>query len=661
MRPSTPRVCASLALAFTAGCSDDASNAPTDAGVIDVMIPDRMQGERAPRTADCDAIDPTRCALPWPSNTFAVADARTSTGLRVSIPRGAYVQGDDPAEANRADGFSRLSPVMTGFAAHIEESSLGDGTTGAVRLLVAQPGEHFGEVVPLRYKVVQEGPPESPESLIVAYPRVPLRAGTDYVAVVLDQFRVTAGAMPAASNLTRAALGLRAPTTLEEAQLRAYHAPARALLTRASLDPARVLRVWDFTTRSREQPTANFRAMRERVYEAMRSGSVSVVIDRVEARASGPAAMVVRGHLAGVPHYVDMNHRLHRNANDALEPVDTHDAPFRVLVPRGMGNYRVVLYGHGTGGDVDDSSFDAQIAGAGAAKVGIQFEGWNGDQVITSFLRFRTMLRGVEQSTAGLLQSVVDGSAVFQAMVGGENGQGAILADALAAPMIGGQTNPAAGRRPMADGATWAGGSLGGTMGLVITRSEPRLRGAVVNVPGAGWTHFLTGSNLYAVARVPLQTTYRTQLDTFVAVGMSQLNWDDVDGGVWADAVDNRQPFLLQESMGDPVLPNIGSEVAAASVGAVQVGAVLQPVSGVERTESAAGRSAITQYRVPRAVTTPLDVHGFAARDTPAGVAAREQIESFLRSVWTGESEITVPPTCTRNTPAGSCDFASSQ
>ena len=113
--------------------------------------------------------------------------------------------------------------------------------------------------------------------------------------------------------------------------------------------------------------------------------------------------------------------------------------------------------------------------------------------------------------------------------------------------------------------------------------------------------------------------------------------------------------------MGDPVLPNIGTEVAAASVGAVQVGAVLSAVPGVSTVSEAMGRSALTQYRVPSRVTAPLDVHGFAARDTPAGIAAREQIETFIRSAWEGAARIVVPPTCARNTPAASCDFSTAQ
>jgi len=62
-------------------------------------------------------------------------------------------------------------------------------------------------------------------------------------------------------------------------------------------------------------------------------------------------------------------------------------------------------------------------------------------------------------------------------------------------------------------------------------------------------------------------------------------------------------------------------------------------------------RSGITRYHVT--ASDPFDIHGFAGRDTPAGAAARDQITSFVQSVWAGAPVIKVPVGC----PGGSCDF----
>lgn len=604
-------------------------------------------------------MDPGRCALPWPSNTFTVVDRSSATGLRVDLSRAALTPGDDAREANRADGFSRVSPVMTLVRGTVDVNALGDGM-GPFRVYAVREGGLTP--IPLRFRVITS-PNTPPESLVVAYPRVPMDPSTDHIAVVLDALPITDAAPPVPSALTRAALGLTAPVTDEQARYRAYHAPTRALLQQAGVDLRRVVRVWDFTTRSRAQPTQTLRAMRERVLRAVDEGHVRVALDRVRVLDAGPAVLEVFGRLVDVPYFLDTEGRVHRDADGAPTPPEgtagVHEVPFRVRVPRGEGGYRVAMWGHGMGGDVTDDSFDDEIAVANAAKVNLRFEGYWGNTVLQSFTRFAAMVKGAEQSTAGLLQSLADGAAIFRALVGpgDDTAPQAPLARVLAAPTLLGMANPAAGRHPRADGAIWTGGSLGGTMGLVFVRSEPRMTAAVLNVPGAGWSHYLTQSNLYHLARLVLLNTYPSDIDIHVVLGMAQLNFDDVDGAVW-DGAGPERPMLLQQSMGDPVLPNIGSELAAASAGASQVAAVLNPVQGVMPVDVVTNGVALTQFRVPARVTQPLDVHGFAARDTPAGVAAREQIVAFITSVWAGTPRITVPPTCERNTPPGSCDFS---
>jgi hypothetical protein len=146
-----------------------------------------------------------------------------------------------------------------------------------------------------------------------------------------------------------------------------------------------------------------------------------------------------------------------------------------------------------------------------------------------------------------------------------------------------------------------------------------------------------------------------TPIDQALALVITQNNWDAVDGGAWA-ALSTRSDtfFLEQESIGDPVLPNVGSELVAASSHAVQVGAVIDPITGVMPVSGGATQTAITQFRVPSSVTAPLDIHGFAAQDSPAGIAARQQISAFIQSVWAGAPRIDVPPSCANL----SCDFS---
>jgi len=655
------------------GCGDTTPGTATDAGVdvvtvFDGSVPARAAGTRAPRTGRCDPADTIRCLLPWPSSTFLVRDPSTPTGVRVQVEAAELATGDLATGVSRADGFSRTTPVMTGYAATVDPASLGDGTTASMRLIVATPGEHFGELVPLRmHAIAPEYINETPGA-VVGYPRVLLRPGTDYVVAVLDSLRSGDTRPIARDDIAAATLGLRPPRDLAEAEAFAYHAPSRDALRAAGIEPARVLRMWDFTTRSAEEPRRLLRSMRTQMIAALAAGTARVEITDVTVREGGFVAAVVRGALRGLPRFTRDDYTIARDAMGAAVPVPgaTFEAPFRMVIPRGTGDYRVVLYGHGTGGNVDDGAFDEPITEAGAAKVGIRFDSLTEPELLNTLAQLSTMQRGVEGVTSRLAQSAAGASAILHAVVGlGADDtplpMAANLREMLAQPMLGGMVNPAAGRRPQTDRLAWTGGSLGGTMGMTIASAEPRFDGAVLNVPGAAWSHYLPFASLYRAVRPGLTRNYGDDVGVFQQIAMTQNTWDEVDGAAWSDIEGRPRAFLLQQSMGDPVLPNVGTEFAASALSAVQLGAVLSPVSGATTVEGPQRRTTLTQYRVPRGVTGPYDVHGFANGRSPAGLAARAQIEDYLRTVWAGTPEITLPARCRDNTPAGSCDFSAAQ
>jgi hypothetical protein len=559
---------------------------------------------------------------------------------------------DDPALINRQDGFSRLTPLVTGFATALDETRLPGGTDGPMVLLATQPGARFAARVPLRFEVYYNHSGSNPESLLIAYPAAPLAPATEYTAVVLDSVRTVSGTPIARAHDAAVSLGLAPAVSADEAAMFGYHAPARMALTAAGIDPAHVVRLWDFTTRSQQEPTAWLTAMRAAGRAAVDAGQVHVAIDALPSSSVASVAVVVEGRLTGLPSFLDGNGQIAVDSAGAPVATGVHDAVFRVVVPVGTGSYRVVMYGHGTGGNFHDDSFDGPITAAGAAKVGLRFVGWTDTDVINTFGTLTQMIVGTGHSTAGLVQSLADGMAIQRAM-------GSILGDALAAPMLGTTPNPAAGRRPDVTLPVWAGGSLGGTLGLVYASAEPEITAAVLNVPGTGWTHFTPGSSMFAGVRALLRSDYPNDVDLRLGLAMTQGAWDPVDGANYVGADAAHAPLMLvQESMGDPVLPNIGSELVAASVQAVQLGAVLAPVEGATHTDDPVSQNALTQYRVPQTVTAYLDIHGFAARDTPAGVAARAQITAFISSVWRGAGQIALPDACVTNTPARSCDFA---
>src|SRR5882672_9841228 len=100
MRPLRHFIFAALAMGALSACSSAQPGPDPDPGF---GIPDREPNTRAPLTASCDAMDPVRCMLPWPSSTFTKVDTSTNTGIRVHIDSEKLIAPDDVTSINLAD------------------------------------------------------------------------------------------------------------------------------------------------------------------------------------------------------------------------------------------------------------------------------------------------------------------------------------------------------------------------------------------------------------------------------------------------------------------------------------------------------------------------------------------------------------------------------
>ncbi len=634
-----------------AACDDSTSEVFVDAGMdsdvaTDVessdtapdaeSITDRLPGERSPRHLKCDPMDAYLCVSPWPNNSFAVADS-TDTGIRVAVQVDTQAPGDTVDALNYSDGFSTLSTMTVAFEGDLDLATLGGPYGGAIQLRLSQAGPNYGEEVPLRILVEKRVVDGVTQSLLVAHPLRPLRHGTDYVVVVNDTLKSTLPLTP--DPFTKAALGLSDPTTSEEISIRAYHAPTRAFLADQNLDPSKILKVWDFTTRSATNLQAFLPAMMQTSVQAVKAGTVSVVVDKVFVPTNGDIALIVEGRLEGLPDFL-----IEESLNPTGPTVQgTTSSPFRVLVPTGTGDYHAVMYGHGTGGQLNDPAFDTTLAGLGVGKVSLEWTGWTDAELPLTAIGVNVLLKGSWKSTSRLLVALAHGAAIQEALDG-------VIGDLVSTNEINGTVNPAAGRRPDMNIPIWTGGSMGGTLGFVYTLTNPVINHAVLNVPGAAWTHWIPDSETYKFFELILKRNYPTRFEVIHGIAIAQLLWDPIDGGAYP--IPDGYIALIQESIGDPILPNAGTNMVASALNAVHIGEVLLPIVDLQSADEAIGVTGITQYKVSS--DDALDIHGFGAKDAPAGVAARSQILSFVQSVWAGAPKIEVPVECAN----GSCDFS---
>lgn len=610
---------------------------PSDTGVpIDTWVtpPDRAPGERAPLTARCDDSEPARCLLPWPSSAFLARDASRPTGVRLQLAPD-VLASDEGAALLEGDGFSRVTPILTLAPTGLDPSSF------VVRVFVAEPGEGFGVEVPID-TYVAKGRDASDRDTLVGYPLRPLRAASEHL-VIVESRRQGQGAAPEptspAHRAARIALGLTPAENPSESARAAYFAPARELLHDTAIDASRVVALWDFVTRSADDPRERLRALADDARARVADGRAALTLTRVTPGAAPPIAVVAEGHIDGL-------------VDPTEDPALTFGVPFRVVVPTGDGDYRVTLYGHGTGGDVGDTSFDGLITGAGSAKVNVEIDGWTGDTVAVAISGLLVPIPGTDHLVRRMRRAIA-GIAAIQRAVHGP------LGELLAAPTLLDTPNPAAGRRPLAALPIWTGGSLGGVIGCVYGHLEPSIAGGVLNVPGAAFTHWLARSSLGGVLDLALDKRYPAMVDQQLVAAMSQSLWDEVDGSQWADARAEPPIWLVQMSVGDPVMPNNATAMVATAVGATMLipdgVSPMVPVQGLPHAPSVVGRSALTEFRTEE--TGPSAIHGFTARNSAAGAAARAQVEAFIASLWAGAPTITLPEACLALPAPGVCDF----
>ena len=149
----------------------------------------------------CEALDPARCLLPWPSDTFTTADPSTPTGLRLDLPlqgmpRNVAGRPIDPTEWNRNDGFSPGTAVLTLVP------GLDMAATFGVDNTIVDPDAHLADDAPAMVVNLRTGerhpvwaerdthPDTAPEeSLLIIRPLRNFTNGDRYLVVLREPLR----------------------------------------------------------------------------------------------------------------------------------------------------------------------------------------------------------------------------------------------------------------------------------------------------------------------------------------------------------------------------------------------------------------------------------------------------------------------------------------
>lgn len=567
------------------------------------------------------------CVLPWPSSAFEVADPSSATGVRLELSDEAdfatfwsHVSADEP------DGASPNSPILAysplGLSGGFPASALASVAEGASIQLVRLPTSEGDSFERLPFLTEQVHSAEGSALLIVS-PSRPLPFAAHIGVFVTRRVRDGRGEglEPAASFAPF--LASERPSDIGEArwdraQSLLGFAEDELLLPREEL-----AMVWDFHTRSSAQVAGDLLAMLRWADGDLEEPSTPPVVT-VDAVEDGLRRVDVHFE---VPLWRDGPHgRLLRDGEGAPMPVGTTEIRGIVLLPETEEEAQLLVFGHGLGAEASLmvptlKALDLAAGPFAVALIDWDLHGQRGRGVqdvvaITGELEMRAF-------ADALLQSIVDVRYLEHAV------RGLDLPISEAGPLYLGQ-------------------SLGAFLGVPIAGTWPAVRGAALSVGGGGISNVLRLGTVVETLGLRLGIEARAAADPpgdlpmdlayTVLLVMSQLGLDPADPlsyaalarGVEGDR-GSPVPMLLQESVGDGIVPNPTTDTLARALGLQLATPSVRSIDGLATLPSPACGGAGAALSV-----WDYSPDGFEAHLLLDDEGAQHQIIQWLRTVAAG-------------------------
>lgn len=597
------------------------------------------------------------CALPFPSSVMSAPDVESPTGIRVQVSDEANFAGfRDLVGSPSPDGFSFIGGILTVLPGPVDPATLpltyeaSLAPDAAIRLihLDATASTH-GDQVPFRVEVVPEDEtaPDAGSQLVVITPRRALEPSSRYAVVLTDGLRTPGGEPHTPNGSMTSLLSPTAPTG-ELRDLWDYYADLRGQLTGAlGVEADEVVQLWDFHTRSLEGVTTDYRRMAQWTRSWLADHPPQPTVE-----AAGEISVGRRYDVSfELPIWRETTlSPVHRDPDGVPSPVRYQTLTGILIVADNATEDQPaipVFFGHGLTVSAElmvllMEEFDLTRGPYAIFLMDWDLHGERGGG-LTDLLQITGGLN--MQAFAGtMLQSSTDylvATEVLQRMPPLPD-RGEVLQKA---PLF------------------YLGNSLGSLVGVLALTEDPYTEAAVLNVGGGGISHIVRDGTIIGSLGVEeaiadaVQESPPKELSPALAVDallvMSQLGLDPGDPLGFARLIDlDRTPVVVQEALGDGVMPNFATELLSLTMDLPMIAPTLESVAGLEiATSPTEGDPAIglTQFRL---ADDGYDAH-FSLSRPPMGDQALDFFGSFIDDDPTNDGDIRY--TC--DGPGGSCDL----
>jgi hypothetical protein len=599
------------------------------------------------------------CLFPYPSDYFREADPDMATGYRISVTGAAANITDRGMNAEftsfyDTDGFSKIplivgalpgALVADGFVDILSDFSQTELPTSKTLLIHAETGAfvpHFADLDP--------GAFDETKRTVSLHPVVDLEERTRYIVAFQGIEHEEGGPAPAAEGFAHLRDGTSEGIAALDGVREHFESDIFGVLQDAGIERSNLQLAWDFTTGSDEEPMADILKIREMTQLWLADNDANLVIDRiVENPENKPDVWRrIEGRIT-VPLYLESTESgasFARDAGGIVKNNGTAEAEFLVSIPKSLRDAsemgRPLFYGHGFFGSRTELDGDLTRTISSSLKtvmIAIDWWGMSNVDIVTLVedlsadplhtLRFSDRLHQSMSNwivMTSLLEDLALQPELLRPALGEGSGGGALAGD----PLI-----------DVAHGISFMGISQGHILGGVLAAILPKLDRVVLNVGGAGLSHFMFRAEAFEALLELISRHFERSIEQYAWAAGTQRVFDRIDPGHYARYI-LREPLegasprrvLMQMGVGDVAVPNFGTYLHARAIGLPAVSNEGLGLFGLPDVQSAESGFVSFDYGVDtefyRSPTVPIEgneVHD-SVRVEPAVL---DQIDRFLQ------------------------------
>lgn len=599
-----------LALPLTVGCSSEDSETPEEKVVAPEGTPPLL-GQ------DCDPIAPTQCGLPFPSDVYLVDDDSTPSGKRVAfgettLPKeGSGLRHVSPDLLSGFDGFSTGQGPMTHlpFATFDglprPDSIASSLTTDSPTILMEA---ETGELIP-HFVDIDQSHDDDEMRIFMLRPVVALKDTTRYIVAIRDVKNRDGEVI----EPSEAFVALRDGKSSDEIAVklrRDHYADIFSRLEGAGIPKDNLQIAWDYTTKSKENTTAQLLAMRDDALAVTGDMGPTFTVKEVE---EAPNDNTLRRII------VTMEVPLYLNTADKYDPDEpvpelnlgadglpvqngTMTQDVLIVVPKSVetgGEHGLLQNGHGLFG----SKFEGQ--GGYLAEMANRHEwiafatdwyGFASEDVALALNALSAEPGLITSFVARQIQGHVNMLQAMRMMMGRvatdgiRDDQGNLLLDPAWVDE---------------DTRAYRGDSQGGIMGAVYMAISTDVTRGLLGESGMPYNLLLNRSSNWPGYQFLLELN-NNPLEVQIMMGLIQMWWDRSEPNGWVPYLNGDLPntpdhtVLLHNAIGDHQVPTYGAHIIARTVGAKNIrsatGELARDVWGIEAADPPYEGSAMVEY-----------------------------------------------------------------